>query len=265
MRSRVASAVFVFFTACATYPPNAALQRFDRSYGYRFAKFAATANEDETFIILTFSGGGTRAAALAYGVLQELARTKILDEVDVISSVSGGSFTAAAYALAGKMPLDDFERDFLRHDIQSDLVHAALSPRNWFRLLSPKFSRSDLAAEIYDEEVFHRHTFADLPAKRPFIILNATEMDLGARFEFTQEQFDPICSDLERMKIARAVAASSAFPVLLSALTLRNYKGCGFEEPPWVANAMQDQFINPTRFRSAIELRAYAGPDRHFI
>jgi NTE family protein len=53
---------------------------------------------------LTFSGGGTRAAALAYGVLKELKETtivsggqriRLLDEVDSISSVSGGSFTAA--------------------------------------------------------------------------------------------------------------------------------------------------------------------------
>ncbi|HEV8658428.1 MAG TPA: patatin-like phospholipase family protein [Thermoanaerobaculia bacterium] len=260
----------IFLTACATYTPNAALQHYDKSYGYRFSKFAATGNEDETFLILAFSGGGTRAAALAYGVLQELAKTNIksgtlLDEVDVISSVSGGSFTAAAYALARKMPLDRFERDFLRHDVQGDLVHAALNPRNWLRLLSRRFSRIDLATEYYDEHVFARKTFADLPTRRPYIILNATEMDLGARFEFTQEQFDPICSDLERMKIARAVAASSAFPVLLTAVTLRNYKGCSYEEPQWVANAMEDQFVNPTRFRTAMELRAYADPQRRFL
>ena len=81
------------------------------------------------------------------------------------------------------------------------------------------------------------------------------EMDLGARFEFTQEQFDPICSDLQPMKIARAVAASSAFPILLTPITLRNYatpnSPCGYQEPVWVANAMQDQFINPSRFRTA--------------
>lgn len=58
-------------------------------------------------LMLAFSGGGTRAAALSYGILKELARTpvslweaqpRILDEVDIISSVSGGSFAAAYYA-----------------------------------------------------------------------------------------------------------------------------------------------------------------------
>jgi NTE family protein len=163
------------------------------------------------------------------------------------------------------MPLQAFERDFLRHDVQGDLVHAVLNPRNWLRLLSPRFSRIDLATEYYDEHVFVKKTFADLPVRRPYIILNATEMDLGARFEFTQEQFDPICSDLEPMKIARAVAASSAFPVLLTAITMRNYRGCAYEEPQWVANAMHDQFINPTRFRTAMELRAYGDPERRFL
>jgi NTE family protein len=60
--------------------------------------------------MLTFSGGGTRAAALAYGVLETLRDTPIkidgktarmLDEVDLISSVSGGSFTSAYYGLHG--------------------------------------------------------------------------------------------------------------------------------------------------------------------
>ena len=61
-------------------------------------------------LILAFSGGGTRAAAFAYGVLEELAATpvvlggrprRLLDEVDLISAVSGGSFTAAYYGLYG--------------------------------------------------------------------------------------------------------------------------------------------------------------------
>jgi hypothetical protein len=60
--------------------------------------------------MVAFSGGGTRAASLAYGVLQELADTEmmtaegprsLLNEIDMISSVSGGSFTSAYYGLYG--------------------------------------------------------------------------------------------------------------------------------------------------------------------
>src|SRR5262245_9449324 len=63
---------------------------------------------DEMLIGLTFSGGGTRAAAFSYGVLTEIDRTRmpgrsgsgsLLDRVDFVSGVSGGSVLAAYYGL----------------------------------------------------------------------------------------------------------------------------------------------------------------------
>src|SRR5512142_1482903 len=86
---------------------NQPVDRFEPRSGYRFdALDPGEGNTDTNFVCLTFSGGGTRAAALAYGVLRELRATRIigtvgnrprslLDEVDVISSASGGSVTAA--------------------------------------------------------------------------------------------------------------------------------------------------------------------------
>src|SRR5205823_6547751 len=97
-------------SSCAQYPhtaptPVATPAGGSAHTGYRFENFPATGrNSDSIFVILTFSGGGTRAAALAYGALQELAHTQIdtgarvrsvLDEVDVISTISGGSFAGA--------------------------------------------------------------------------------------------------------------------------------------------------------------------------
>lgn len=269
-------ALLLTLASCAHYAPNLPLQQHpDRSYGYRFSRFEPAGSDDETFVILTFSGGGTRAAALAYGVMQELARTKIhggtqslLDEVDLISSVSGGSFTSMAYALRDKTPFAQFETDFLRQNVQKALVRSALNPLNWLRLLSPHFSRIDLATEYYDQYVFHRATFADLAAspKRPFHVVNATEMDLGSRFEFTQEQFDPICSDLQQMTVGRAVAASSAFPILLTPVTLKNFAGrCEYAEPQWVSSAMEDSSVNPSRFHTALDLRAYLDAKRQYV
>ena len=69
-------------------------------------------------LLLTFSGGGTRAAAFSYGVLETLRDTKVtihghegrlLDKVDWISGVSGGSFTAAYYGLFRDRIFQDFE------------------------------------------------------------------------------------------------------------------------------------------------------------
>ena len=100
--------VIVCLCGCAHYPDNPRLDEYNEAEGYRFDNLAAPEDADRVFIILTFSGGGTRAAALSYGVLETLRDTwftwggterSLLDEVDVISSVSGGSFTAAYYAL----------------------------------------------------------------------------------------------------------------------------------------------------------------------
>ena len=216
---------------------------------------------------MTYSG--TRAAALSYGVLEQLANTvvridgkprRLLDEVDVISSVSGGSFTAAYYALYGDRIFSDFESRFLKKDIQGELAWRLFWPVNWFRLASPTFDRIDMAAKYYDENIFDYHTFGDLVknGRRPFIVINATDMSLGARFEFTQDQFDWLYSDLSSYRIARAVASSSAFPVLLSPITLQNYQsGTDYQEPGWVENALEDRVSSPPRYRKAMDVRSY--------
>ncbi|MEN6318509.1 MAG: patatin-like phospholipase family protein [Syntrophaceae bacterium] len=191
-------------------------------------------------LILSFSGGGTRAASFSYGVLEELRATEItvggkkrrlVDEVDIISGVSGGSFTAAYFGLFGDRIFEDYESRFLKKDVQGDLmISTFMNPVNWFRLSSPFFDRSDLAAEYYDENVFDGKTFGDmLKRKGPMILINATDLSWGMRFTFNQLMFNPICSDLSKFPVARACAASSAVPGVLTPLTLKNYAGsCGF-------------------------------------
>jgi len=106
--------LFIFtFSACSHYPTNKPIEAISPAVSYDFSQFNQPPNADETFVVLTFSGGGTRAASLSYGVLIELKNTTlpgtrrtVLDEVDVISTVSGGSFTGAYYALFGdRMPV----------------------------------------------------------------------------------------------------------------------------------------------------------------
>lgn len=81
-------------------------------------------------------------------------QSRLIDEIDLISSVSGGSFTAAYYRLSGDQIFEVFETRFLEHDIQGDLVRQLFNPKNWFRPPSNKFGRSDLAAELYDKKLF---------------------------------------------------------------------------------------------------------------
>lgn len=274
--------------ACAHYPENAPLCKpdvppgnckIDLTQGYRYTDLTLP-RLDDTFVILTFSGGGTRAAGFAYGVLRAMEQTKmpsgrtLLDYIDVISSVSGGSFTAMQFGLKGRGGLDELKTRFLDKNIQGMLFNEVfLNPRNWIRLLSPTFHRIDLAQEIYDRELFDNVDFKHLREvqsnggrPRPLIIANSTELEIGSRFEWTQDQFDPICSDLSGVHVARAVAASSAFPGLLSPMAVNSYPTrCQYDMPQWVPNARQDEAVNPDRTRSAIELESYVDPKRQFL
>jgi predicted acylesterase/phospholipase RssA len=266
---------------CAHAPRNEPLAAVHPEAGYRFARLAGGAEADRTFVILTFSGGGTRAAALAYGVMRELAQVDagggrtLLDEVDVISSVSGGSFTAAYYALFRDRLFSDFEGDFLRRDVQGALKRQLLLPANWFRLPSPHYDRIDLAARWYDRHVFAGKRFADLVSagRRPYILLNATDMGAGHRFEFSQDQFDLLCSDLGGYPVARGVAASSAFPGLLTPITLANYAAtrpgpenpCGASLSLAQRNALRGRDVNLRNFMAASELASYLEDDRPYI
>jgi NTE family protein len=257
--------------AAVRYPVNAKLATYDPTYGYRFANIHKKDTGD-TLLIAAFSGGGTRAAALSYGALEELAKTEIqqngrkqrlLDHLKVISSISGGSYTAAYYGLFGDRIFQDFETRFLKRDAQGEIGRLVLSPINLMRLTSPYFGRVDLVAEHLDEEIFEHKLFADLLAaaktgQRPYIAINATDMSLGSQFEFTQDQFDLLCSDLSKFSVARAVAASSAVPLWFSPLTLKNYAGqCNYAEPEWITTALKKREAEPRRFNRAAEIHSY--------
>jgi NTE family protein len=279
---RALLAGLLLLASCASFTPhNPPLARYAPESGYRFEHLEQGDNSDELFVIVTFSGGGTRAAALAYGVLEALRDTTIqwrgrrlalLDEVDVISSISGGSFPAAYYALRGKQIFEEFPDRFLYRPVQSDLIKLAMSPSSWPKLAAPAYGRSDLAAEYYHREVFAGATYADVIARkaRPFVILNATDMTTGAQFPFIQDQFDLLCSDLAGVPLARAAASSSAFPGGLTALTFSNYAGtCGYRQPAWVPLALEDHAprVNSRRTARAESRQslAAAGPARPYI
>ncbi len=237
--------VLLLLAGCANRPVNPPLAESDRNAGYRFQTRQEYDDDKANLVILAFSGGGTRAAAFSYGVLEELRRTqlvgrkgkvvRLLDEVDIITGVSGGSFTALAYGLYGEKLFDSYEQQFLKRNVQGDLVSRFLSPRNWTALWSEGWGRSEMAAEMYDEILFHGATFADLDRGRgPLIMATATDISTGSRFTFVQSEFDLICSNLNEVPLSRAAAASSAVPLVLSPVTLNNYGGtCNYKMPSW--------------------------------
>lgn len=215
------------------------------------------ADDLSMLVAVTLSGGGARAAAFGYGVLQEMRaspvqwngrRTTLLDEVDVISGVSGGSILATYYAAFGSQTFPRFEEEFLRQDFQQSLISNVLRPASLYELTSPWFGRGHLLARRLDA-LYQGKTFADLgPATGgPRLLVSATDLSLGSSFEFTWEQFALICSDLGSVPLSFAVASSSAVPIALSPLTLKNYAGdCKFPA------ALTD----PTALRNASDYRA---------
>jgi NTE family protein len=230
---------------CATRPINPPLTHYQEGTEHQLEKLEQNRGNPEDIIVLAFSGGGTRAAAFSYGVLEALRRIemvkssgrkiRLLDEVNVITGISGGSFTALAYGLYGEKLFDDYEKQFLKRNVQGALIRRILNPFNWPALMSRHWSRSELAAQLYDKILFHGATFADLETDGPAVVVGATELASGSRVVFVPQDFDIMCADLGAFSLARAAAASSAVPVALSPLTINNYGGtCGYREPDWL-------------------------------
>jgi predicted acylesterase/phospholipase RssA len=265
--------LLLLISACAHYPVNSELKDIHGNDAYSLDRFNAPEEADRTFVILTFSGGGTRAASFAYGVLEEMRNTRLpgtektlLDEVDVISTVSGGSFTGAYYALFGQRIFNDYREKFLYRNIQGELISSLFNPVTLARLASPHFSRIDLAAELYNRTIFDGSTFRALADKstRPFLVINATNLYTGSRFEFTGDQFNYIGSDILSYPISRAVAASSAFPFLLSPLTLVNQPyPHGYAMSEADQNALKDYEYNKGRYYNAFNNTLYADKENH--
>ena len=181
----------------------------------------------------------------------------MLDEVDLMTGISGGSFTALAYALYGERLFDVYEDAFLRRDVEGDLLRRLFNPFTWPQLWTQGFGRSELAEEYYDEILFHGATYADLLDKStPRAMAGATDVTTGARLYFEQGQFDIICADLTKFRLSRAAAASSAVPVVLTPVTLDNRGGtCAYQPPLWVSEMLKSSKGRDFGNRAAIRIQ----------
>jgi NTE family protein len=207
---------------------------------------------DNNFIGVAISGGGSRASVFSAAVFFELGRYGLLQQVDVISSVSGGSFTAAYYVLSAEGLLKGpptiegsarprWEPDKVFSKLQKNFMLKWV--RNWFwppnilRYWFTYYDRTDvmvwvIADTLYDTSWFKGRGlhFQDLNPQRPYLILNATdntdtgEQTRGTRvFCFTKECFEKIQSSIDHYPIAHAVVASAAFPAVFQSVTLKDY------------------------------------------
>lgn len=215
---------------------------------------------DSNFIGMAISGGGSRSAVFSAAVFFELQRYGILQQVDVMSSVSGGSLTAAYYTLSCAQsdnpqkcpptvegpPRFIWEPEEVFSNLEKNFIGRWVS--NWFwpdnilRYWFTYYDRTNVMVETFSDNLFDNSRlggegfrFHDLNPQRPFLILNATNNtrsdNLGLEFTFTDKYFSEIKSNLAQYPIANAVMASSAFPAAFNYNTLRNYS---FDEKRYV-------------------------------
>ncbi len=176
------------------------------SGGYSLLPMIGREPQGEIVFAMAFSGGGKRSAAFAHGVLRGLKRMQVvedgvrrslLDELDYLAAVSGGSFPAMHYALYHDRSFETFPSEFLKQDINAYVYGTYLLPWNWEWLVNPYYGTNDRMAQVYDRLMFHGATYADLLRQGlPLVAVNATDIANGVSFSFTQNYFDLLCSDL---------------------------------------------------------------------
>jgi NTE family protein len=182
-------------------------------------------------IALCLSGGGYRAMLFHLGTLWRLNHAAYLTKLNRVSSVSGGSITAGMLGLAwSKLSFDEnqvaqnFDQEVVRPlrrlasktiDVKSAL----------FGIFGPGTS-SDHVARAYEKYLFGQSDLQQLPkeGEGPRFVINATNLQSGKLWRFSQ----PYAWDYRvgkitepEIKVAVAVAASSAFPPVLSPMVLR--------------------------------------------
>ncbi len=204
----------------------------------------ADVNTDDTVVALSFSGGGTRAAAFAFGVLNGLEETQVpglapgaslLDRVDFVTGVSGGSVLAAYYGLKKRKALVDFKQRFLLRNAEENL-QMNLSLLNIAKGLQGGVNDPTAFPRWLDDNLFEHATFKSLlQQRRPYIWINASDVYNRTPFIFGRVAFGALCSDLSSYPISTAVAASAAVPVIFAPVVIEGYAGhCPIPLPPWV-------------------------------
>jgi len=260
----------VLLTGCATPFDNQPLNR-PITAGFVTQSTAPRDIVGRDVIGLSLSGGGMRAAAFSLGVLKALAGDQgragdVYDDVTFISSVSGGSLTAAYVALHGRDGLDGMRERVLLQDLERDLRLDLLSPSNLLRLLAGGLNdRSNLAHRL-DIDVFRGATFADLYRRnKPDVWINATDLYNRTPFPFTPQAFMALCSDLPSLPVSEAVAASMGVPLLFAPVVLHTFpEHCLTPLPPRLEALLDD----PTRVATdpvasvARAMRNYRDPTR---
>jgi NTE family protein len=233
--------------------------------------FASTRSDptagDDVLVGLAFSGGGTRAAAFAHGVLTEIDQTTIksrngthslLNSVGFVSGVSGGAVTAAYYALKKRQALADFREKFLIRNAEEG-ISTSIDPVSLVKAFGGGVNDVRVFSNWLDRNLFNGATFADFrKTPGPRVWINASDIYNRTPFIYGEAAFIALCSDLASYPIAEAVAASAAVPILFTPMVIRTYpKQCSDKPPPWLQKAHDDPHAPPLLKAFADALYSY--------
>lgn len=178
------------------------------------------------FVGVALSGGGSRAANFSAAVLEELDTFDLVRKSNVISSVSGGGLAGAYYAL--NVPKVDWP--LLREKLGTDFLGVFLRkwamPWHWPSIVFTDETRADVMADVFDDVLFSKKSYQDLPKGAPIFLANATDITAGGkRVVFSNEYFlSELGSSLASMRIAIPVATSAAFPGVFDSVVFERFK-----------------------------------------
>jgi NTE family protein len=187
---------------------------------------------DHPFVVMTFSGGGSRAAALAAAVVRRLndlhytaggESRALSQDIAVVSSVSGGSVYAADLGLNGPAHATSFMQRIQDYDGIGWLTRRFLNPFTWLSLQFESETRIAVLQEMIEDLLQSKATMAALNKPgRQLTLLNATDMVAGQVFTFDRQTLDDVCMDYDRVPISLGVTASAAFPFAFTPVLLHN-------------------------------------------
>jgi NTE family protein len=230
---------------------------------------------DDMVVALSFSGGGTRAAAFSYGVLRGFDETRVqtaastislLDHIDFVSGVSGGSILAAYYGLKKRAAMDDFREKFLLQNAQANL-QMDLNLLNISKGLNGGVNDPTAFPKWLDANLYGGATFKSLLfERRPTVWINASDIYSRTPFVFDRTTFGAMCSDLSTYPVSQAVAASAAVPVIFAPVVMQNFTGgCPTALPDWVARVRADPDAAPLIKTYADALERYHSGDVKYV
>ena len=230
---------------------------------------------DDTVIALAFSGGGMRAAAFSHGVMTALADTpfrsrggptSLIDRVDIISGVSGGSVPAAYFGLKKRAALADFRERFLLRNAEESLS-TDVNITNLSRGFSGGINDSTQFPRWLDANLFNGATFADMSTTtRPRVSINASDIYNRTPFLFGRGAFGALCSDFAQYPVSLAVAASAAVPVFFAPVVIENfYDKCPLPLPAWVERVRNNPDSPPMLRQYADAIVRYRKGDVKYV